>query len=280
MNNSYTTPTNAHSAGIIAVVYLVTFLLFTLPSLITTWRLYKKAGQPGWAAIVPIYSNLIQLQIAKMPTWYVVLLFVPLVNFVIDIMIIVNFAKQYNRKLGFWLAYIFLPIVAVFLVGKTEYTGGEAVTATAAPASPADTAALAPAPTEVAPEPVSESVAPIANTAPVDSTMQAPVAPAESIGVTSPAAPSTFGVPAEPVAETPSTVSTEPSTLPASPWEQPSTQSPMAPGAPAEEPVLQGFNMPAEPVVSPKPEQQPMQTEQTPNTTQQPPVIPPQQPLQ
>ncbi len=280
MNSSYATSTTSTPAGLGVVVYMALIFLFLLPSLIITWRLYKKAGKPGWATLVPLYGNIVQLQIAKLPVWYILLLLVPGVNFVIDIVIIVNFAKQYNRKLGFWLAYLFLPIVAVFLVGKTEYTGGETVAATATPASPADTAALAPAPVEATPEPASEPVAPVASVAPVEPVAQTPVAPVESTEASPVVAP-TFGMPTvETAAEAPVLAPTEPSTAPVNPWEQPSTAVSQTPAVEptAEEPVLQGFNMPADPVVSPESAQQPAQEE--PDTTQQPPVTPLQQPLQ
>ncbi len=265
MNSSYTTTTTSTAMEAAIVLYLACILLFAVPSLITTWRLFKKAGKPGWAAIVPIYNYIVELQIAKMPTWYVVLMFVPLVNVVIGILILVNFAKQYNRKLGFWLAYIFLPIVAMFLVGKTQYTGGEAVAA-AAPASPADTAALAPAPAESTPEPVSESAVPANDTAPTE-----PVATTQDVPVPAgetPAAPATFNMP-EPTMAAPVEAPAEP----VAPTEQQSAEPTV------EEPVAQGFNMPSDPVVAPESEQ-PVQEEKAPDTTQQPPADTPQQPLQ
>lgn len=135
-----------HSLETGMLIYSVISVLFALASLITTWRLYRKAGRPGWAAIVPIYNVIVQLDIAKMPMWYLLLLFVPFVNVVVGIMILVNFAKQYNRKFGFWFTYVFLPIIAVFIVGKTEYIGGNTVAAAANPASPAATATSAPLP--------------------------------------------------------------------------------------------------------------------------------------
>ncbi len=269
MNNSYTTTTttNTQSAGIMVVVYLLTLLLFTLPSLITTWRLYKKAGKAGWAAIVPIYNAVVQLQIAKMPTWYILLLFVPVANLVIVVMALVNFAKQYNRKLGFWLAYIFLPIVAVFLVGKTEYTGGETVSVTAMPVSPADTAALAPAPVGTTPKPAFEPAAPAVGTTPVEPVIQTPVAPAESADA-SPVIAAAFDTP---TTEIPAPAPVEPSPAPVNPWEQPSSSAQITAVEPAtEEPT----------VVSPELGQSSVQTEQSPDTTQQSPATPPQRPLQ
>jgi hypothetical protein len=44
------------------------------------WKVFTKAGKPGWAAIVPIYNLIILLEIVKRPIWWIVLFFIPLVN--------------------------------------------------------------------------------------------------------------------------------------------------------------------------------------------------------
>lgn len=133
MDYSYTTSTSTSSGSLegpalvtALLLYVALILLVAVPSLITNWRLYKKAGHPGWTSIVPIYNVMVEIEIAKQPMWYLALLFVPVVNIVVSIMILIEFTKQYTQNLGFWLAYIFLPIVAVFMVSKVDYIGGEA----------------------------------------------------------------------------------------------------------------------------------------------------------
>jgi len=82
-----------------------------------TWKLYLKAGQPGWAAIIPIYTNIIALKIGKKPEWWVLLMLIPYVGFIWWIWSINRFVKAYGKDTG-WavgcllLPFIFYPIMA------------------------------------------------------------------------------------------------------------------------------------------------------------------------
>lgn len=81
------------------------------------WRIFEKAGKPGWAAIIPIYQTIVQLEILGRPWWWLLLMFVPIVNVVIGIMIIFDLAKVYGKGTGFgfgllFLSFIFIPILA------------------------------------------------------------------------------------------------------------------------------------------------------------------------
>ncbi|MBA3075420.1 MAG: signal peptidase I [Anaerolineae bacterium] len=87
------------------------------------WKIYVKAGKPGWAAIVPVYNILVQLEIVGRPWWYLLLMFVPVVNIVIAIMIIFDLAKVFGKSTGFgfgllFLSFIFIPILAF---GDAQY---------------------------------------------------------------------------------------------------------------------------------------------------------------
>lgn len=121
--------------GFIIIIYMVVFLLYVIPSVITMWQLFKKAGKPGWASIVPVYSSMVMAEIAKLPVWLgigvgvlgLVNTFIPYVGIVVlvgSLYILNSFIKQYDKGLGFWAAFIFLPIVAVFLVKDAKYNGG------------------------------------------------------------------------------------------------------------------------------------------------------------
>ena len=81
------------------------------------WKIFVKAGKPGWAAIIPFYNILIELEITGLPWWFLLLVFVPIVNVVIMIMIIFNLAKVFGKStiFGFgllFLTFIFIPILA------------------------------------------------------------------------------------------------------------------------------------------------------------------------
>ncbi|MBC8160198.1 MAG: signal peptidase I [Roseiflexaceae bacterium] len=89
------------------------------------WKLFTKAGKPGWAAIIPIYNIVVLLQIAGKPLWWIVLLFIPFVNFIAIIMIWAAVAKSFGKGIGFTLGLVFLsPIfVPVLGFGGANYVG-------------------------------------------------------------------------------------------------------------------------------------------------------------
>jgi Family of unknown function (DUF5684) len=87
------------------------------------WRLFEKAGQPGWAAIVPIYNVYILLKVVGRPGWWLILYFIPLVNVVVDLVVSLDLASSFGRGAGYgvgvWLLpWIFVPVLGL---GSAEY---------------------------------------------------------------------------------------------------------------------------------------------------------------
>ena len=81
------------------------------------WKVFTKAGQPGWASIIPIYNLVVLLQIAGKPIWWILLMLIPVVNIVVAIMVwhavSTNFGKGVGFTLGLvFLCFIFIPILA------------------------------------------------------------------------------------------------------------------------------------------------------------------------
>lgn len=109
------------------VFWLVVGLVLSILSLICMWRLFKKAGQPGWKAIIPIYNSYVMLRIAGCPGWWLALYFVPYVNLVVPILAADAFVKAYGRLgIGPVLMYIFLtPFYLPYLAfsRNVQYVG-------------------------------------------------------------------------------------------------------------------------------------------------------------
>jgi hypothetical protein len=61
---------------------LIPALIIWLISVIGMWKIYEKAGKPGWAAIVPIYNIIVLLEIIGKPVWWLLLFLVPCVNII------------------------------------------------------------------------------------------------------------------------------------------------------------------------------------------------------
>ncbi|WP_310392918.1 DUF5684 domain-containing protein [Hymenobacter sp.] len=91
------------------------------------WKLFVKAGKPGWAAIIPIYNTIVMQDIVGREGWKIILLFIPLVNIYFIITLYVSFAKSYGKTgIGNYLAIIFLGIIFIPLWGfsdEVKYVG-------------------------------------------------------------------------------------------------------------------------------------------------------------
>jgi len=92
------------------------------------WKAFTKAGKPGWASIIPIYNVVVLLQIAGKPIWWIVLLFIPIVNIVIAVMVMISVAKAFGKGTGFALGLLFLSPIFIPILGfsDAQYTGAPA----------------------------------------------------------------------------------------------------------------------------------------------------------
>jgi hypothetical protein len=91
--------------------------------IVAVWRVFTKAGQPGWAAIIPIYNTIILLRIAGKPWWWLLLMLIPLVNIIVLIMTWAGLAANFGKGSGFVIGLIFLsPIFILILAfGSAAY---------------------------------------------------------------------------------------------------------------------------------------------------------------
>lgn len=114
----------------------IVYIAFSILSLIAMWMIYTKANRPGWAVIIPIYNLVVMLQIVKKSMWWILLLFIPIVNIVIMIMLNFALAKAYSKGAGFGLGLTFLPFIFIPILGfgSSKYILGN-VKSSAAPAS-------------------------------------------------------------------------------------------------------------------------------------------------
>ncbi|HEV3216692.1 MAG TPA: DUF5684 domain-containing protein [Vicinamibacterales bacterium] len=87
----------------------IVYLLVAVVTIPAVWKTFTKAGEPGWAAIVPIYNLIVLLKIAGKPAWWFLLLLVPLVNFVVLIIVLLSLARNFGKGGGFAMGLLFLP---------------------------------------------------------------------------------------------------------------------------------------------------------------------------
>lgn len=108
--------------GFFGTVFYLAFAIFMVVSM---WKMYEKAGQPGWAALVPIYNVYVLFRIAGEKGIMMLLLFIPFLNIYIMIKVYIGIAKAFGKDGIFavgliFLSFIFVPILAF---GDAKYVG-------------------------------------------------------------------------------------------------------------------------------------------------------------
>ena len=108
-----------------AVLLPLIWLALVVLTIVSAWKVFVKAGQPGWGCLIPIYNAYLMLKIAGKPGWWLILFFIPVVSLVIYIIAVVAFAASFGKGVGFalgliFLGFIFLPILAF---GDAQYVG-------------------------------------------------------------------------------------------------------------------------------------------------------------
>jgi hypothetical protein len=106
-------------------VWILFCLALAIIVIIGEWKAFEKAGQPGWACIIPIYNWYILLKIGGKPTWWLLLFLIPIVNLVFIIWVINMISKSFGKDEGFTiglvlLGFIFWPILGF---GPAKYQG-------------------------------------------------------------------------------------------------------------------------------------------------------------
>ncbi len=105
------------------VFRLILYLAIIIFIIASFWKLYVKAGKPGWASIIPIYNLIVLLDIVKKPWWWIFLLLIPVVSLIIMIIIYVELAKAFGKSTGFAVGLILLPFVFIPILafGDAQY---------------------------------------------------------------------------------------------------------------------------------------------------------------
>jgi Family of unknown function (DUF5684) len=107
-------------------IFYFAFIIFVVAGI---WKTFEKAGQPGWACIVPIYNYYIMGKISGVKNWW--LIFIPIVNIYILFVIMIAIAKSFGKETGFGvglvlLGFIFFPILGF---GNATYLGPNGINA-------------------------------------------------------------------------------------------------------------------------------------------------------
>ena len=95
----------------ISPVFVVIYWVVVIISIVSMWKVFTKAGQPGVFSIIPIFNIVIMFKIAGLNPWMILLLFIPFVNIVVAIRLYVKIAEAFGKDGGFAVGLILLGIV-------------------------------------------------------------------------------------------------------------------------------------------------------------------------
>jgi ABC-type sulfate transport system permease subunit len=118
-------PYGGEAAAAFGMVFMLCWLAFMVLMIAAAWMIFSKAGEPGWAAIIPIYNVIVLLKVVGKPLWWFLLLCIPFVNFVVGIILSLELAKKFGQGTGFGIGLIFLPFIfyPILGFGSARYQG-------------------------------------------------------------------------------------------------------------------------------------------------------------
>ncbi len=113
---------NNYEPGILVWILALVIIVVSIAGV---WKVFEKAGKPGWASLIPIYNGIVILQIVGRPLWWIILYLIPIVNLIIAIIVMVDLARSFGKGAGFGLGlallgFIFFPILGL---GEDQYVG-------------------------------------------------------------------------------------------------------------------------------------------------------------
>lgn len=120
MNESFHSWGGGAGTSAIAIALPLAIMIIILAA---GWTVFRKADKPGWAIIVPIYNVIVMLDVVNRPIWWILLMFIPVVNAIIGILITVDLAKSFGKDIGFAIGLILLPIIflPILAFGSAQY---------------------------------------------------------------------------------------------------------------------------------------------------------------
>jgi Family of unknown function (DUF5684) len=110
MSVEYSTEGQLGPFGTLVVLAIIAVMI------VAVWKVFTKAGEPGWAALIPIYNIIVYLRIAGKPLWWIILLIIPFVNFIIALFVSLGLAKNFGKGTGFGIGlWLLSPIFILIL---------------------------------------------------------------------------------------------------------------------------------------------------------------------
>ncbi len=108
--------------GLFGCLFTLVWLGLMVIVIAGMWKVFTKAGEPGWAAIVPIYNGIVMLKMCGKPLWWIILFFIPIVNLVAAILVCIALAERFGKGVGFAIGLVLLPFIFIPILGFGDAT--------------------------------------------------------------------------------------------------------------------------------------------------------------
>jgi hypothetical protein len=102
---------------LVGLFFFAIWLAVVVLTIAGLWKVFSKAGQPGWAVLIPIFNFYVLLKVAGKPGWWLILLLIPLVNVAIAILTLVAVCERFGKGGGFAVGLIFIPFIFYPILG-------------------------------------------------------------------------------------------------------------------------------------------------------------------
>lgn len=101
-------------------------LALTVFLIAACWKIFVKAGEPGWASLIPIYNMMVLAKIAGKEEWYGLLCLIPVAGIIFAIIIWAGVCERFGKGGGYVIGILLLPYVFIPMLGfgSAQYQGG------------------------------------------------------------------------------------------------------------------------------------------------------------
>ncbi len=116
-NQMYSSYDSAAAAAA-AMPFILLSIVIGILTIVALWKVFTKAGEPGWASIIPFYNTYVQFRIAGFNPWLFLLLLIPLVNVVMAIIVALRIGTAFGKS-ALWSVFllVLLPTIGYLILG-------------------------------------------------------------------------------------------------------------------------------------------------------------------
>lgn len=108
----------------VLATYSIVILIIAILTIVANWKVFEKAGKPGWASLIPVYNMVVLYQIVGLNPWLLLLYFVPIVNYIASIVLTVmqcsRLAKAFGKGTGYAVGLFFLNTIFMLMLSFSD----------------------------------------------------------------------------------------------------------------------------------------------------------------